>query len=118
MCSEFVKPYYDFISLFSELEITDVDIKNSEKMDLIISKYDKIEYIFYTFLISQKEYMGTEFYFKAVESTFELFSNCLEQVKKSEGRYFDEAESGLKLCYLFLPFLSGVMKDFYSLYMD
>jgi|GEM_PF-5361967 len=118
MTCDFVIPYYDCKRLVSEIESIEFNVNNSEIMKLVISKFEEFDKLFHSFLISQRDYIGSEFYVNSIESVADIFTNCLEHVKKCEGRQFDETESGIKLCLLFLPFLAEVMKEYYSMFLE
>jgi len=118
MCTEYLKPYYCFINLIDELEKIEVDIKNFESMQRIIFILDKIDYSFSEFILFQQKINESDFHDSMFERTHELFMECLLHLKNNEGKYFDETEASLKLCYLLLPFLKGALENYYSFFLN
>ena len=123
--SDLLYPYEKFLLSIKDLEdfasIYDISLDvpsyetDKDRMPHLVAKLEEIKEQFLEFFNENMQYSNSIQYCSTINDAFELFSNCIDEIKMRSTIFDQGSKSLLRLSIRFLPILRGFFEDYYFL---
>ncbi len=111
---EYLKSYTDFMELIQEINQIQVNVYDEILMVQLIDKLEKLSHLWIDFYNSNYDNLGTIFFKNSMFNAYELFNNCVKELKLIEGKKFRETKLLMKIIISDISIIRILYDDYYS----